>query len=131
MALAATLGHYSFPLEQHLSQDYPFRGTVSRYFLYSVFSPKQLLLVPLDMSYGRFDFFAYWLSYGHFKMTPRCPMYRGVETPQGPKYRGVETPQCPMYQGVAIVDLLKIQNSPKYRGVETPWCPKHRGVKTL
>jgi len=38
------------------------------------FSSKQILLVPLDMSY--------WLSYGHFKMTPRCPMYRGVETPR-------------------------------------------------
>ena len=34
-----------------------FKGTVSRDFLYSVFSPKQLLLVPLDMSQGHFDFF--------------------------------------------------------------------------
>ena len=54
------------------------KGTVSRDFLYSVFSPKQLLLVPLDMPWGRFDFFAYWLRYGHFKMTPRCPMNWGV-----------------------------------------------------
>ena len=28
----------------------PFKGTVSRDFLYSVFSPKQLLLDPLEMS---------------------------------------------------------------------------------
>ena len=61
------------------------------------------------MSLGHFDFFAYWLSYKHFKMTPRCPMY----------------------QGVAIVDLLMIQNSPKYRGVKTPQCHMYRGVKTL
>jgi len=65
------------------------------------FSSKQILLVPLDMSY--------WLSYGHFKMTPRCPMYRGVETPG-----------CPMYRGVAKLDPLIIQNSSKYRRVETP-----------
>ena len=36
-----------------------FKGTVSRDFLYSVFSPKQLLLVSLEMSWGRFDFFCF------------------------------------------------------------------------
>ena len=33
------------------------KGTVSQDFLYWVFSPKQLLLVPLEMSKGRLDFF--------------------------------------------------------------------------
>ena len=71
------------------------KGTVSRDFLYSVFPPKQLLLVPLEMSWGSF-FFASWLSCKHFKMTPRCPMHWGVETPRCPMYRGVKTPHCPM-----------------------------------
>jgi hypothetical protein len=37
-------------MEQKILWDCPFKGTVSRDFLYPVFSPKQLLLVPLDMS---------------------------------------------------------------------------------
>jgi len=55
-----------------------FKRTVSRDFLYSGFYPKQLLLVPLEMSLGHFDFFAFWLSYKHFKMTPRCLGHWGV-----------------------------------------------------
>ena len=107
------------------------KGTVSRDFLYSVFSPKQLLLVPLEMSLGRFDFFPSWLSYKHFKMTPRCPMHLRVETPRGPMYRGVKTPRCPMYRGVAKLDPLKIQKSPKYRRAKTTRCPRYQRVKTL
>ena len=64
-------------------------------------------------------FFASWLSYKHFKMTP-----------WGPMYWGNETPQCPMYRGVAKLDPLKIQKSPKYRWVETPRCPRYRRVET-
>ena len=45
-------------------------------------------------------------------MTPRCPMYRGIETPRGPKYWGVETPRCPMYQGVKTPQYFGSQNSP-------------------
>ena len=57
---------------------YRLEGTVSQDFLYSVFSPKQLLLVPLEMPLGHFDFFASWLSYKHFKMSPRCLGHWGV-----------------------------------------------------
>ena len=60
---------------------------------------------------ANFDFFAFWLSYKHFKMTTRCP-----------RHRRVETPRCPKYRGVAIVDLLKIQKSPKCWRVETYKC---------
>jgi len=66
------------PLERDYLDHVSFKGTVSRDFLFSVFSPKQLLLFLLEMSYGRFDFFAYWLSYKHFKMTPRCLGHWGV-----------------------------------------------------
>ena len=31
-------------------------------------------------------FFAYWLSYGHFKMTPRCPMCRNSWFADDPKW---------------------------------------------
>ena len=50
------------PGDQTTSPD-PFKGTVSRDFLYSVFFTNQLLLVPLDMSLGHFDFFAFSRSY--------------------------------------------------------------------
>ena len=60
----------------------PFKGTVSRDFLYSVFFPNNS-----SWSHWRYPravsiFFASWLSYKHFKMTSWCPMYRGVNTPQ-------------------------------------------------
>ena len=54
------------------------KGTVSRDFLHPIFFINQFILIPLEMSMGHFDFFAFWLSYRHFKMIPRCLGHRGV-----------------------------------------------------
>ena len=51
------------------------RDSLTRYFVY-VFSTKQLLLVPMEMSQSHF---AIWLSYKHLKMTPWCLGHRGVD----------------------------------------------------
>ena len=79
----------------------PFKGTVSRDFLYPVFFINQFILVPLEMSMDRF----YFLLLFHrvialFKTTPRYFGNRGVATPRYFGYRGVATPRFPKYRGV-------------------------------
>ena len=43
-----------------------FKGTVSRDFLYPVFFINQFILVPLEMSMGRFIFFGFFIELLHF-----------------------------------------------------------------
>ena len=71
-------------------------------FLVSFFFPNSSSWSHLECPRAVLIFFASWLSYKHFKMTPQCPMHRGVKTPWCPRYRRVETPRCPMYRGVII-----------------------------
>ena len=69
-----------------------FKGTVSWDFLNAFFFTKQLLLVPVEISYGHFDVLCFLLSYFHLKMTHECPKHSRVSTQRCHKHRRVLTP---------------------------------------
>ena len=92
--------------------DYYLKGQSHEIFCTRFFPPNNSSLSHQTCPRAVLIFFAYWLSYGHFKMTPRCPMYQGVETPRCSMYQGVETPQCPKYQGFETPQYFVRLNSP-------------------
>ena len=54
------------------------KGQFHEIFLHPVFSTNQFIVVPFEMSYGRFDFFVFSSSYCTFMRTHRYFGYRGV-----------------------------------------------------